>query len=902
MTDSEKETLATDIENGVKDRKIKQLTATVAELQNKIAVLEAENGQKEAERLSLTYNHSVLEVEHQALREHVAALEANGKEKEAERLSNADYYSVMEALNQALKEQVAVLEAQSSQNEAERLSSADIHTALEAENQALKEQVAALSKQLDETQTTQHRAIVRTELDLSKTVDVIVPVYAGLEETQECIESALASIPDWAQLVVINDCSPEPELTAWLRERCSNNAFILLENETNLGFVATVNRGMQLHLRNDVLLLNSDVEVANDWLERIKDAAYSKERVGSITPFSNNATICSFPNFCEDNELLLGLDVKALDDHFASYGTQDNLVEIPTGIGFCMYIRRDCLNQVGYFDVETFGRGYGEENDWCQRADKLGWKNYHQLNVFAYHKGGVSFAGEQSPRKLKAMELLNGLHPNYTADVMCFIAADPAKKARQQIMARIIATTDIPKVLLVSHKMGGGVVTHLNELIAYYKNKIHFLLLAPGEKENTYALALTAEGAANKDRIIFDLENGTDKLIDLLMFTGVGNVHYHHIMGFDKEILALHTRLKCGYDITVHDYFLINGNPTLTNRNGRFCGDDLTTMDQYCIEHYPVPMYMPLEEYRKHVADLLHNAQRVIFPSIDTQSRYANIYDATRYNAISAWHIDHHVKPQDTPVIAPQPGSHLNVLIIGAISKEKGAVLLEETAIALSGHQVKFTLMGYAFRPLHGVINTLGGYSDADIEKIIAEVKPDVVWYPAQWPETYSYTLSIALENGLPVIVPNIGAFPERVNNRQFSRVIQWDMSVTALKDLFLSLAAEPSLLNNGENKSNILDDKGIVLDKVFYKTEYLSADWQRKGELGTIDYKSLINHVEIDRVSSEQLSQKELYLSKLWKFIQLPGVRTITRFVPYRLQRYVKRRLSNRAIHEILK
>lgn len=867
MTESEKGTLATDIENGVKDRKIMQLTAAVAELKNIIAKLEADCSQKEADRLSAVENCSAMEMQNQTLENRLAEIEISSNEKEVERLSRADHYSVIETVNQALKEQVA-----------------------------------ALSKQLDDTKITQYRAIVQREPDLSKTVDVIVPVYAGLEETQECIESALASIPHWAQLVVINDCSPEPELTAWLRERSDNDAFILLENETNLGFVATVNRGMQLHLRNDVLLLNSDVEVANNWLERIKDAAYSKERVGSITPFSNNATICSFPNFCEDNELMLGLDVKALDDHFASYGTQNNLVEIPTGIGFCMYIRRDCLNQVGYFDVETFGRGYGEENDWCQRADKLGWKNYHQLNVFAYHKGGVSFAGEQSPRKLKAMELLNGLHPNYTADVMSFIATDPAKKARQQIMARIVATTDIPKVLLVSHKMGGGVVTHLNELIAYYKNKIHFLLLAPGEKEQTYALALTAEGTANKDRIIFDLEQGTDKLIDLLKFTGVGSVHYHHIMGFDKEILALHNRLNCDYDITVHDYFLINGNPTLTNRNGRFCGDDLTTMDQLCIEHYPVPMYMPLEEYRKHVAAWLHDAKRVIFPSIDTQARYANIYDATRYNAVSAWHIDHHVKSHHIPVVVPQPGTHLNVLIIGAISKEKGAILLEETAIALSGQPIKFILMGYAFRPLHSVIDTLGGYSDADIERIITKVKPDVVWYPAQWPETYSYTLSIALENGLPVIVPNIGAFPERVRSRQFSKVIQWDMSINSLKELFLSLAAEPAMLNNGENKNNILDDKGITLNNNFYQTEYLCTDWHRKGELGNIDYKSLINHVEIARVDSEQLSQKEIYLAKLWKFTRLPGVRTITRFVPYRLQRYVKRRLSNRAIHEIVK
>ncbi|MEI2263856.1 glycosyltransferase [Erwinia sp. CGal63] len=840
MNDNEKGvSLASDIENSIKDRKIKELTASIAVLENSIASLKASCAENEADH----------------------------DETEAGRLSSADEYSV-----------------------------------IATENRMLKEQVAALRLQLDELHVSHRQAMIHRESDLSKKVDVIVPVYAGLEETQECIESTLASIPDWAQLVVINDCSPEPELTEWLRQRSSKNEFILLENETNLGFVATVNRGMQLHLRNDVLLLNSDVEVANDWLERIRDAAYSKERVGSITPFSNNATICSFPNFCEDNELLLGLDVKALDDHFASYGTQDNLVEIPTGIGFCMYIRRDCLNQVGYFDVETFGRGYGEENDWCQRADKLGWKNYHQLNVFAYHKGGVSFAGEQSPRKIRAMELLAELHPNYTADVMAFIAADPAKKARQQIMARIIASSSVPKVLLVSHKMGGGVVTHLNELIAYYKKNIHFLLLSPGDNENTYALALTAEGAANKDRFIFDLEQGTDKLIDLLTFIGVGNIHYHHIMGFSKEILTLHEKLKCGYDITVHDYFLINGNPTLTDRNGRFCGDDLATMDQLCIKHYPVPMYMPLEDYRKNVAAWLQSAQRVIFPSVDTQARYANIYDLQKCNTVSAWHIDHHVKQFDVTVKIPQPARELHVLIIGAISKEKGAVLLEEVAVALSGHPIKFTLMGYAFRPLHSAINTLGGYSDKDIPEIIAQANPDVVWYPAQWPETYSYTLSIALENGLPVIVPNIGAFPERVAKRSYSRVIKWDMSVPALKDFFLALAADPALLNSGENEPNILENKGIELNTNFYLSDYPGTGWQRENKLGIVDYKTLINQIEISRVISGQLSRKEVYLAKLWKIIQLPGVKVVTRLIPYRLQRYVKRRLSNRAIHEIVK
>lgn len=146
-------------------------------------------------------------------------------------------------------------------------------------------------------------------------VDVIVPVYRGLADTKLCVESVLASNCQTAyRLIVINDASPEPEVTAWLRSKAQEDSRItLLENETNLGFVGTVNRGMALSSSNDVLLLNSDTEVANDWLDRIRQSAYSDARVGTVTPFSNNATICSYPSFCKDNELPHGYDTAKLD-------------------------------------------------------------------------------------------------------------------------------------------------------------------------------------------------------------------------------------------------------------------------------------------------------------------------------------------------------------------------------------------------------------------------------------------------------------------------------------------------------------------------------------------------------------------------------------------------------------
>ncbi|HAN29809.1 MAG TPA: glycosyl transferase, partial [Haliea salexigens] len=226
-----------------------------------------------------------------------------------------------------------------------------------------------------------------------RSVDVVVPVYTGVEETRRCLVTALATIdPEWARLVLVNDGSPDPAITALLRDFAARHpTVVLLENPENLGFVATANRGMQHDVERDVLLLNSDVEVANDWLHRLREAAYQHPRAGSLTPFANNATICSFPNFCKDNALPFNLDLAAIDRVFAEQYTSADAFEVPTGVGCCMYLRRDCLHEVGYFDVETFGRGYGEENDWCQRAKRAGWRNLHLANCFVYHKGGVSF-------------------------------------------------------------------------------------------------------------------------------------------------------------------------------------------------------------------------------------------------------------------------------------------------------------------------------------------------------------------------------------------------------------------------------------------------------------------------------------------------------------------------------
>jgi GT2 family glycosyltransferase len=264
-------------------------------------------------------------------------------------------------------------------------------------------------------------------------IDVVIPVYRGLEPTRRCIESVLAQRQEARhEVVVIDDATPEPEIAAYLDRLAAERRIALHRNASNLGFVQSVNRGMSLHTDRDVVLLNSDTEVANDWLDRLAVAAHRTADIGTATPFSNNATICSYPFEGWNHGVPGTLGLAALDGLFAS-ANAGRAIDLPTAVGFCMYIRRDCLAKVGPFDAERFGRGYGEENDFCMRALKSGWRHVLAGDVFIYHEGSVSFSDERFALMKAASAALLAAHPDYTRRVHEFIIADPAAGLRAAV-------------------------------------------------------------------------------------------------------------------------------------------------------------------------------------------------------------------------------------------------------------------------------------------------------------------------------------------------------------------------------------------------------------------------------------------------------------------------------------
>ncbi len=264
-------------------------------------------------------------------------------------------------------------------------------------------------------------------------IDVIVPVYRGAAATRRCLESVLANAQDaLASVVVVDDASPEADIVAYVDSLAASRRIELVRNERNQGFVRAVNLGMARHVDRDVVLLNSDTEVADDWLDRLASSPAGAAKIGTVTPFSNNATICSYPFEGWTGGIPGTLGLAALDRLFASVNA-GRCEDLPTAVGFCMYIRRACVDAVGSFDDERSGPGSGEENDSSLRAAQAGWRTVLAADVFVFHEGAVSFSDERDALMRAAHESLVEHHPDYPSKVAAFVAADPLRDFRSAV-------------------------------------------------------------------------------------------------------------------------------------------------------------------------------------------------------------------------------------------------------------------------------------------------------------------------------------------------------------------------------------------------------------------------------------------------------------------------------------
>ena len=334
-----------------------------------------------------------------------------------------------------------------------------------------------------------------------------------------------------------------------------------------------------------------------------------------------------------------------------------------------------------------------------------------------------------------------------------------------------------PRVLFVSHAFGGGVGRHIDELAVAIADDAEVLLLNP--HLNSF-LALRWLRPGEDLALWMRAADEWERMVELLQAIGIDRIHFHHVHGLPHGILELPRRLGCPHDVTLHDFFPACPAYHLTGADGRYCGGDPGC--RHCADARAPQWGLSIDEWRSTFGELLGKAERVIAPSRDAARRIGAFFPAV---TPLVWP---HPELDATPAAAP-----LRVLVTGAISPAKGLGLLEACVrdAAARALPLHFRVLGYLARPIpvwpQLPFSIAGEYRERDLDAMIALERGDAFFFPAQCPETFSYTLSAALATPLPIVATDLGALPERLADRANARVVPWNAGASVVNDTILA-------------------------------------------------------------------------------------------------------------------
>lgn len=633
------------------------------------------------------------------------------------------------------------------------------------------------------------RGLTGGDSSSSRPVDIIVPVYRGHDETLRCLRALLPSRHVGVEIVVVDDASPEPELTAALQALAAEGEIRLLRNPLNLGFPGSVNKALAVHPERDAVIVNADAVVHGDWLDRLRTAAYSAPDVATATPLSNHGSIVTYPSGAEID---CTLDEAAVLDGLAAAVNRRITADIPVGVGFCMYLRRDCLDEVGAFDEYTFGKGYGEENDLCLRARFCGWRHVVAADVFVLHLGGVSFGRRRDALLERSRRIINTRYPGYDAIIDSFVRADPLLPLRRRLDEERVVLNSRPCALLLSLALPGGVdrvVRKRCKVLA--RAGLRPILLRP-EKPGSRRCLLSVDDEALRD-LSYDIPADLTSLTNLLKRLNVMHVELHHFLDLDPTVIEVMRSLKVHYDVYIHDYSWICPRLTLLGGDNRYCGEPELAECEACIKVHGGSLRddLSVSALRARSSQWLRTARRIIVPSADTLRRMRRYFPKVKIKCRPWEPLIRFSATATTPVLT-QP---VRVVVIGAIGAHKGFHVLLNCAKDAAERElaIEFVVIGYTeddnLLLSAGNVFVTGRYAETEVQDLLRREHPHLALFPSVWPETWCFALTHALRAGLPVVAFDIGAIAERLRNTNLGTLLPLGTEPRVLNDQLLRIA-----------------------------------------------------------------------------------------------------------------
>jgi len=346
-----------------------------------------------------------------------------------------------------------------------------------------------------------------------------------------------------------------------------------------------------------------------------------------------------------------------------------------------------------------------------------------------------------------------------------------------------------PVFLQICHAWGGGTQKHVNELMARLRaEQVRPILLTPDRQGKLLWQEFDSVG-----RLIWCRRTGPDAAsIDrLLALIQPRHTHIHHLIELPAMLLDRLAAQGLTPDWTIHDYHAICPRINLCQPDGGYCGEPGPDGCQSCLathgNFFGQPFTGTIEHWREVHLARLKGARRVFVPSQDVARRYE------RYMPGLPLAVRPHFEDLPSPS-APlaeirQQGAPVRVAVIGALTQAKGSDVLlacaqdaRERGLNLEFHVIGSTDLDRDLVRL-GNVEVLGPYREADVFSHLKQAGCHLAFLPSVWPETFMFTLSVALSAGFYTCCFDLGAQADRLKSHGYGQV--------------LPLASTPAEMNN---------------------------------------------------------------------------------------------------------
>lgn len=610
-------------------------------------------------------------------------------------------------------------------------------------------------------------------------VSIVIPVYNAVDDLHRCVDSVRRNTTFPSEILLIDDASPDPRVAEYLDSLEGVERVRVLRNAKNLGFGGTVNRGIR-ESEGDVVVLNSDTEVTPRWLTNLALAAHEDPTIGSATPLSDNAGAFSVPERGKRNDIPIHLTREEVG-RLVTRTSQRSRPDTPTASGFCMYLKRAMLDTVELFDEESFPRGYGEENDFCMRARRAGWRHIVDDATLVFHEGSISFGEEKQALLEAGLAKVAELHPDYQSLVHPFLHGPEMQAVRETARTAYENAPYhcLPRILHMIHKGTGGVHVFNDDLARGLADRYeHFQLVSDAD---SLTLRRYDDGRwveveqLGLESSVSVLDHHHDEyrheVARILEDFDIEVVHVQHLIYHSHDLPLVADAMGLTVVATLHDYFPICPTIQLIDDQGRFCGGTCTPGQGKCRTGMPwvrkdVPhlKHAWVHEWKRRLTEMLTVTDALVAPTEAVRQTYLRAYP--EFPAERIKRIEHGVDmPSRESEFTPQGiDEPIRILALGNINDQKGAKVLD-SVLSLDADRgaLDLHILGAITPNYQSLGRQHGTYTRERLPALIDEINPRLVVLLSPWGETFCYTLTEAWACGVPVVAADVGALGERV-------------------------------------------------------------------------------------------------------------------------------------------